>query len=613
MEDLIRVLPDNIANQIAAGEVIQRPGSVVKELLENAIDAGATQIDVNVKDAGKTLIQVVDNGCGMSPSDARLCFVRHATSKVRTADDLFKLTTKGFRGEALASVAAIAHVEMHTRPGTSEVGQNVIVEGNEIISQEEIVCPTGTSFEVKNLFYNVPARRNFLKKDSTEFGHIQEEFERIALSHPDLHLTLAHNGQQVYNLVPAILRKRIVQILGGNMNDKLVPIDESTDIVTVRGFVLKPEHARKTRGDQYLFVNNRYFRSTYFSHAVSKAFEGLIREGSFPGYFLYLDVDTDKIDVNVHPTKTEIKFEEEKFIYSILLSSIRQALGKYNIAPTLEFDQETSFDIPHAMRSQPAHEPVIRVNPDYNPFRTTSQGGQGSGKSGNEYSRAITSHGFGQEKATQADWENFYSIEEESVSPDPVQLDLEEVAHQVKHFLVKGNFVLCPSKSGFMVIHARRAMERIIYTEIFNAFISNPIDSQRLLFPIEKEISRQEVTLWNSNTSILSQLGFDGKAENNLLTVDAVPALLQDESISGAIEHLLETVAHKDIDKGDLAHSLILSIARAAASGRIHLENQESIQSLVDRLFQCEEHAYSPSHKKIIDTISLEEIHHKFD
>jgi len=362
MHNFIHLLPNHIANQIAAGEVIQRPASVVKELMENAIDAGASKIDVYIKDAGKTLIQVMDNGKGMSEADATLCFARHATSKVRTADDLFSLTTKGFRGEALASIAAIAHVEMRTKLEEAETGRKITIEGSEIITTEDTVTSTGTTFDIKNLFYNVPARRNFLKKDATEFRHIQDEFERLAFSHPELQLKLTHNGTEVYNLPPAVLRKRIVNILGPNCNDRLVPIDESTEIVQLKGFVLKPEHARKTRGDQFFFVNDRYFKSPYFNHAITKAFEGLLAPRNFPGYFLYLTVDPSKIDVNVHPTKTEIKFEEEKFIYSILMSSIRLALGKYNISPTLDFERETSFDLPHDMKKQPAREPSIRVN-----------------------------------------------------------------------------------------------------------------------------------------------------------------------------------------------------------------------------------------------------------
>ncbi len=613
LKDLIKLLPDNIANQIAAGEVIQRPGSVVKELMENAIDAGATRIDVNIKDAGKTLIQVVDNGNGMSPADATLCFQRHATSKVSKAEDLFALTTKGFRGEALASVAAIAHVEMHTRTANSEVGQNVVIEGGQITLQEEIVCPQGTSFEVKNLFFNVPARRNFLKKDSTEFNHIQDEFERIALAHPEIQLTLNHNGNQIYNLPQAVLRKRIVNILGGNSNDKLVPIDEKTDIVQLKGFVLKPEHARKTRGDQFFFVNNRYFRSSYFNHAISKAFDGLIRDGSYAGYFLYLTVDTDKIDVNVHPTKTEIKFEEEKFIYSIILSSVRQALGKYNIAPTLEFDRETSFDIPHSMRSQPAQEPTIRVNPEYNPFKTSGTTSGGSGRSKDNFSKAIMQEGFGTERAKPSDWEQFYSIEEEDEQENATPIAFEEDAPAAHgQFIVKYPYIFSPGKSGLMMIHARRALERILYTEIFNSFISNPINSQKLLFPIEKELSRNEQSLWTENKSILTQLGFDGQLNGNLLEVHAVPVVLQEESISDALDNIIANIAMKEIDKGDLAHQMILGIARAASMKQVNLGNNENIQGLVDRLFQCEEHVYSPGNKKIIETLPLEEIQKKF-
>lgn len=613
LEDLIKLLPDNIANQIAAGEVIQRPASVVKELLENAIDAGATRIDVNIKDSGKTLIQVVDNGCGMSASDAILCFKRHATSKVRTAEDLFTLTTKGFRGEALASIAAISHVEMKTCRTNHDTGQSVIVEGGDIVQNEEIVAPTGTSFEVKNLFYNVPARRNFLKKDSTEFKHIQDEFDRISFAHPELHLTLTHNGNQIYNLPSAILRKRLVNMLGANFNDRLVPIEEKTDIVKLHGFVLKPEHARKTRGDQFFFVNDRYFKSSYFHHAVNKAFDGLVKERMFPGYFLYLTVDTSKIDVNVHPTKTEIKFEEEKFIYSIILSSIRQALGMYNIAPTLEFEQETSFDIPHSMRSQPVSEPKIHVDEGYNPFKTTSKTtSSSSGKSKENFSKAIVNQGFGNEQAKPDDWAQFYTIEEqEEQNAEPI-IELDEIAPETTSFIVKNNYIFSPSKSGLMIINAKRAVERIVYTDILNSFISRPIESQSLLFPIEREVSKNELNLWNENNSVLSQLGFNGSIENDTLRINAVPSVLQEEVISTSIDDIFTTIAYQEIEKGDIAHSMILAIARGAAMKKINLSTNESIQGLIDQLFQCENHAYSPSNKKIIETMSLDEIHQKF-
>ena len=615
MSDIIKLLPDNIANQIAAGEVIQRPASVVKELLENAIDAGALAIDVNIKDAGKTLIQVVDNGNGMSPSDAILCFQRHATSKVRTAEDLFSLTTKGFRGEALASIAAIAHVEMKTRTKSDDVGQSILIEGSEIKRKEDVVCPIGTSFEVKNLFYNVPARRNFLKKESTEFRHIQDEFERIALAHPDLHLTLTHNGSEVYNLHSAVLRKRIVNILGGNSNDRLVPIEEETDIVSLKGFVMKPEHARKTRGEQFLFVNNRFFKSSYFNHAVTKAFEGLLKQGTFPGYFLYMDVNPHKIDVNVHPTKTEIKFEEEKYIYSILMSSIRLALGKYNIAPTLEFEQETSFDIPHAMRSQPVIEPSIQVNTEFNPFQTTSRpSSSGSGKTKDNLTQGIASQGFGLDKASTSDWENFYTIEEEAetVTENYPPIDMEDSMENVSTFIVKGSYIITPSKSGLMMIHARRAIEQIVYTDIHSSFIVNPIESQKLLFPIERELSTHEENLWIENKSILKQLGYAGIIEDKILKVDSVPAVIQEESILNSLDEIFQGIGFREIEKGDIAHTLVLAIAKSAAMKKINLNTNESIQALINQLFQCENHTYSPRNKKIVETLSLEEIQQKF-
>ena len=347
MSDVIKLLPDHIANQIAAGEVIQRPASVIKELVENAIDAGATKIDVLIKDAGKTLIQIVDNGKGMSALDAQMCFARHATSKVEKASDLFHLSTKGFRGEALASISAISHVSLKTKVESEELGNLIQIEGSKVTKKEVITCPTGSSFEVKNLFFNVPARRNFLKSENVEFRHILDEFERIVLAHHEINFSITHNETIVYKLQEAILKKRIVDVLGPKSKERLVPIDEETDIVSIKGFVGKPEFSKKKRGEQFLFVNNRFFKDSFFNHAITKAFEGLLPSKTFPTYFLYLEVDPEKIDVNVHPTKTEIKFEEDKLIYAILLSSIRQALGKYNIAPTLDFNRETSFYIPH--------------------------------------------------------------------------------------------------------------------------------------------------------------------------------------------------------------------------------------------------------------------------
>jgi len=448
-----------------------------------------------------------------------------------------------------------------------------------------------------------------LKKESTEFRHILDEFERIALAHPALHLTLSHNGTEIYNLYSEVLRKRIANILGAGSNDKLVPIDESTDIVELKGYILKPEHARKTRGEQYFFVNDRFFKSSYFNHAITKAFDGLIKNGLFPGYFLYLTVDPQKIDVNVHPTKTEIKFEEDKFIYAIIVSSIRQALGKYNIAPTLDFEPENSFEIPHSMRSQTPIEPTVRVNENYNPF--SSNAGKISsytGKTSENQTSGITSHGFGQESAKTSDWENFYTIEEE----DKVEnLDLGLETRDQLSYIIKGNYIFTPSKTGLMVIHAKRAIEQIVYTEISNSFITNPITSQSLLFPIEKEVSKSEKNTWLENRSILHQLGFQSSFNEDTLLINAVPSVLQEETISNSIDEIFSTIAYQEVERGDLAHTLIGAIAKSASLKKLNLSTDEMIQSLIDQLFQCENHTYSPRNKKIIETISLDEIHQK--
>lgn len=611
MSDVIKLLPDHIANQIAAGEVIQRPASVVKEMVENAIDAGATKIKVIIKDAGKTLIQIIDNGEGMTEKDAVMCFERHATSKVTKADDLFALKTKGFRGEALASVAAIAHITVRTRKQDQEVGTMIEIEGSKIKKKEACVCSVGTSFEVKNLFFNVPARRNFLKSDNVEFNHIVDEFERIVLAHPDLSFSLHHNDQEVYNLHSAVLRKRIVDVLGKNSNDKLVPIEESTDIVEVIGYVGKPEFAKKSRGEQFFFVNDRYFKDSFFSHALTKAFDGLIQPKTFPTFFLYLTVDPQKIDVNVHPTKTEIKFEEDRLIYSILLSSVRQALGKYNIAPTLDFERETSFDLPHGMRNQPIVEPVIQVNPNYNPFNTTSSRSTSSG-SGNSFTKAIKAEGFGTSEISSTDWQNFYKIEEEVQLNEQEELELPIEPVGPKNFLIRGKYLFTTCKSGILVIDAQRAFERIVYDELMNQFISKPISSQQLLFPIERELSSNEKKEWENNLTMLERLGFFSKLEGQTLQVSAVPSILQEESIHDCLDLIMENIAFQEIDKGEIAHVIVQSIASAAGRKKSSIQNNETAESLVEQLFQCSEHSFTPKGKKIIQTLTIEEIATKF-
>jgi DNA mismatch repair protein MutL len=606
MSNRIKILPDHIANQIAAGEVIQRPCSVVKELVENAVDAGSTKIQVIIKDSGKTLIQVIDNGEGMSSEDAITCFERHATSKIESANDLFSLTTKGFRGEALSSIASIAQVILKTKQVDQETGTEIHIEGSKIVTQTDCVVAIGTSFEVKNLFFNIPARRNFLKSDAMEFRHIEEEFERVALAHPSCSFTIHHNNQEVCNLPIANLRKRIVDVLGKTTNDRLVPIEEKTDIVSIHGYVLKPEFARKTRGEQYFFVNNRFFKDHYFNHAVNRAFDGLIQPKFFPGYFIFFEVNPAKLDVNIHPTKTEIKFEEDKFIYSILLSSIRQALGKYNVSPTLDFEQETAFDVPMSFRNQPAIEPVIRVNPDFNPFQPSTSSSNKSGSSG--LSPAIRAQGFGQTNPSADDWQNFYKIEEDQEINQNHLIEPTSI-ETVKEFLVKDRLVLTPSKSGFMLIDRKRAQERITYDELMEQFVNSPIHSQQLLFPYDLELSKNEKIVWESNRSLLERFGFQYEVHSNQLILNGVPSCVQDDSIHACVDSINETIGYKEVDKGEIAHFVVLSIAKSVSLAA--LKNKIEPSYLIERLFQCQDHQYSPTGKRILNTLTLEELKSK--
>lgn len=605
MSGIIKILPDHIASQIAAGEVIQRPASVVKELIENAVDAKSTRIQVIIKDAGKTLIQVIDDGKGMNSEDAIVCFERHATSKISSADDLFSLQTKGFRGEALASIASIAHVVLKTKIDTIDIGTEICIEGSKIISQTECVFSKGTSFEIKNLFYNVPARRNFLKSESMEFRHIEEEFERVALAHPEISFSLHHNNQEIYSLSPSNYRRRICDILGKSSNDKLVPIEEDTDIVSIRGFVLKPEFARKTRGEQFFFVNNRFFKDSYFNHAVNKAFEGLIQPKYYPGYFLFFSIYPNKLDVNIHPTKTEIRFEEDKFIYSILLSSIRQALGKYNVMPTLDFEQETAFDVPLSVRNQTPIEPIIRVNPDFNPFQSFPN----NSKTSSGLSPAIKAQGFGQMIPDKEAWQNFYQTED-TYTEQEQQLIPEEEIEVTKEYLTKDRYIFTPTKSGVLLIDRKRAQERITYDSLMSQFINSPIHSQQLLFPYNVELSKNEKVLWESHKSLIQRFGFEFEMSGNQLLLNGIPSCLPEDAIYSCIENIHDTLGHKEIDKGEIAHFIVLSIARSVSQSS--MKSKLIIDSFIENLFQCRDHQYSPSGKTILSTLTLEEIKSKF-
>ena len=607
MSDLIRLLPDHIANQIAAGEVVQRPASVIKELIENSIDAGATKIEVFVKDAGRTLIHIVDNGKGMSPLDARMCFERHATSKIQHADDLFALTTKGFRGEALASIAAIAHVTLKTRRATDELGIELTIEGSSIVKQEPVQCAVGASFEVRNLFYNVPARRNFLKSDNVELKHVLDEFERVALAHADLSFRLVHNDQEIYHLLPGPMRKRIVDVFGKQYNDKLVPVTESTDIVRIEGFVGKPEAARKSRGEQFFFVNNRFFRDTYFNHAVNAAFEQLLPGKSFPSYFLFLEVDPKQIDVNVHPTKTEIKFEEDKAIYSILKSAIRLGLGKFNISPTLDFDRESEFDLPLSFLGTPAVEPTIRVDKTFNPFDPPKQS---SGSSSKAFTTAMNNVGFGKSPVTEKQpWEHFWNTSDDvlpELEPEAEQTSMVVEGIPSGPFLIKGTFIVAAIQEGILLIHFRRAQERLLYEEMMRGFYVAPLASQQLLFPMEKQCSKQEKLSWEEHQVTLQRIGFSWLWKDEQLQLTGIPDIISESTVLQCVDKVLEQLQQGTLDKGEIAHTVLSQLAFA---GSMHLKlnpDQASLNDFVSRLFEQQEHQFTPSGKRILNTISNE-------
>jgi DNA mismatch repair protein MutL len=621
MSDLIKLLPDHIANQIAAGEVVQRPASVVKELVENAIDAGATKIQLIAKDGGKTLIQVIDNGCGMSDIDARMCFERHATSKIQTADDLFHLQTKGFRGEAMASISAVAHVELKTKLIDKDLGTQIIIEGSKIITQEPCSCPSGTSISVKNLFFNIPARRNFLGSNNTEYKHVLNEFLRVALVHHDIAFTFHHNGDLIYNLPQSGLRQRIVHIYGKNYNNRLVPVNEETDIFKITGFVTKPEFARTARDQMFLFVNNRFFKDRYFNHAIQQAFEGMIPSNKFPAYFLYFEVPTESIDVNVHPTKTEIKFENRQEIYSILRSSIKQALGQFNVAPSLDFDQESSFDVPSLKKGQSIQVPKIKINPNFNPFDTVkatqSSGFSNSGKS--------------EIKPNHSEWENFYNIAKSEVDSEintnsnqdelilPSKMDIDEDFSIEKSgkmpYQLHQKYIISPIKTGFIMIDQYRAHSRILFEELLSNWSDDNVKSQQLLFPEEFELSATEMVYLNELLKQLINIGFDIEIiDQKIAKITAVPTYIDNQSAKHVIEELInnfkESSQHEDIDFKTIC---IRTFANSKAIKKGVNLSVEEMENLIDELFACSNPQLSPNGKKIIITYHLEDIIKKFN
>ncbi|MDC7998914.1 DNA mismatch repair endonuclease MutL [Gilvibacter sediminis] len=603
-------LPEHVANQIAAGEVVQRPASVVKELLENAVDAGATDLQLVIKDSGKTLIQLIDNGSGMSAEDAQACFERHATSKIHQAEDLFKLHTKGFRGEALASIAAVAQVSLKTRTADDEVGTEVKIAGSEITEVSECVTPVGTVLSVKNLFFNIPARRNFLKSNPVELRHIIDEFHRVALAHPELAFSLHSNDSLLFSLPKSNLKQRITGIFGAKTKERLVPVSEETDVVSVSGFVIKPEYAKKSRGDQFFFVNDRFIKSSYLHHAVTAAFEGLLRDKTVPGYFLFLKVPTDSIDINIHPTKTEIKFDDDHTIYAMLQASVKHSLGQFNVAPVLDFNRDETLDTPYDMNQASPKMPKVAVDPTFNPFK------EKPAASRSNYQR-LQQH--------QPSWEALYT----QVDPGDIKTDLEEITlesrevsgsffeseqeqSQLPSMQLFGKYLASPTKGGLLLVHQRRAHQRVLYEDFLRRMGSEAANSQALLFPLTLELDAKQRALLQEVSEGMTHLGFEMSFEEQV-SLTAIPTSVQAEQVGAVVENLL---ADLSADVPELSFSANDALAKSMAKSlSVHSGskmNQDEQQHMINQLFACKDAAVSPFGKPTFKIITNTEIDNKF-
>jgi DNA mismatch repair protein MutL len=617
MSDIIHLLPDSIANQIAAGEVIQRPSSVVKELVENAIDAGASHIQVIIKDAGRTLIQVIDDGKGMSETDARMAFERHATSKINSANDLFSLRTMGFRGEALASIAAIAHVELKTRREEDELGTHICIAGSTVESQTSIACPRGSNFQIKNLFFNVPARRKFLKATNTELKHIITDFQRVVLVYPEIEFELFHNDMPLHDLRVSNTRQRITNVFGKSINNQLLEIKEQNDIVKISGFVGKPESARKQGALSYFFVNGRYMNHPYFHRAVMQAYDKMLPGDARPNYFIYFDISPASIDVNVHPTKTEIKFENENAIWTILMASVKESLGKFNMLPPLSFEDGVEMINNFTPTKEPISPPKVNINPDYNPFKTSTGGGGGQPSS--NYSRPSLN------------WEKLYegfekknTGEENDLQVSPgiskeesgiqTTIEHENEVKSVELFQFQKKYILTSAESGLMMIDQHRAHLRILFEENLKIISNKKGSSQTLLFPEVLEIDPADVAILRSMQDDLYYLGFDlSDFGKNAFQINAVPSNLGNASGVSVIEQMIDTAKNKNMDvKSDLHEMIAFSLAKSLAIKPGQFLTSEEMTLLFNRLFTTSNPNYSPDGKVIITILANEEIEKKF-
>ena len=612
---IIQLLPDHVANQIAAGEVVQRPASVVKELLENAVDAKASDIKLIVKEAGKTLVQVIDNGLGMNTTDARLCFERHATSKIRQAEDLFDLHTKGFRGEALASIAAIAHVEMKTKQDQEELGNHIVIEGSKLITQEVAVLPKGTSFAVKNLFFNIPARRNFLKSETVEFRHVMDEFQRVAMAHPSISFALIHNGSELYNLPSSNYRQRIVNIFGGKTNEKLVPVSEETELINISGFVGKPEFAKKSRGEQFFFVNDRYIKSAYLHHAIMNAYEGLLKEGNQPSYFLYLQVPPHTIDINIHPTKTEIKFDDEHSLYAILRSAVKHSLGQFNVAPVLDFERDSNLDTPYQYKDKEADFPTIQVDSSFNPFATDKPA-----------AKSLSSFGSYKRETSTASWESLYvGLKQETQELEQFSFESEEVTGKLfddeveetkssSTYQIHKKYIVSAIKSGMLVIDQGRAHQRVLYEQFLTSITVQKASSQQLLFPLELYFSSEEMVLLNELQSSLENTGFVFDAFNSdSVQISGLPIGMAESEVSIVLEELISNLQNEIPESSfSQSDSIAKSMAKSMAVKTGTYLTVKEQENLVNSLFACKDPNVSPFQKPTFITLTVEDLDKRF-
>jgi len=621
MSDIINLLPDHVANQIAAGEVVQRPASVIKELVENSIDAGATKIQVIVKDGGKTLIQVIDNGSGMSATDARMCFERHATSKIQKATDLFDIHTMGFRGEALASIVAIATVEMRTRKYGDEVGTFIKMTGSEVEAQEPTSCPNGTNIMVKNLFYNVPARRKFLKSDSVELTRITEEFCRVALAFPNVEMSLTHNDMEMFNLPTGNTMNRILGVAGKTLSKSLLPIQSETSVARIRGYVGSPENAKTRGADQYFFVNNRFMRHPHFYKAVQLAYDQLLPAGKNPVFFIYIDVDPNTIDINIHPTKTEIKFENESTIWPILQATVKEAIGKFVVAPTIDFDNQPLFEMPTINKTDEVHPPEIHYSRDYNPF---------SNSKGHGISHMAT---FRSRMSDNSDWQKLYGeFEKQTHDPDdkqienskettpseseqnaePVQVSFLNDEKEVgcgRFFQLKNKYILTNVKSGLMVIDQHRAHERILFEKLMVRH-TDADASQRLLYPERLDLNLKDTDLFRQMVPELEKLGFEvNDLGGNCFSFSAIPANFPESELKDWIYSMLMLTGEEYIViKDSMREEIVSSMARYMAIGYGKPLSQQEMADINNKLFACKMPNYTPSGRPIVAILAMDEI-----